>query len=65
MDDKQKKLNALSEAMQRKIILLLSGKPTGKIELTVELNISQGFLGEVFLQTKPVSRERINFNEIK
>jgi hypothetical protein len=65
MDDKQKKLNALSEAMQRKIILLLSGKPTGKIELTVELNISQGFLGEVFLQTKPVSRERINFNEVK
>ena len=65
MDDKQKKLNALSEAMQRKIILLLSGKPTGKIELTVELNVAQGSLGDVYLLSKPVSRERINFNEIK
>lgn len=65
MDDKQKKLNAVSEALQRKIILLLSGKPTGKIELTVELNVSQGYLGDVFLQTKPVSRERIMFNEVK
>ena len=65
MDDKQKKLNAVSEALQRKIILLLSGKPTGKIELTVEINVSQGFMGDVFLQTKPVSRERISFNEIK
>ena len=65
MDDKQKKLNAVSEALQRKIIFLLSGRPTGKIELTVEINVSQGFKGDVFLQTKPVSGERISFNEIK
>jgi hypothetical protein len=59
MDDKQKKLDAISEALQRKILLLISGHGTGKIELTVEVNISQGYLGDVYLQTKPVSRERI------
>ena len=59
MDDKQKKLNAVSEALQRKIIFLLSGKPTGKIELTVEINVSQGFVGSANLSLRKDSMEKI------
>ena len=59
MDDKQKKLNAVSEALQRKIIFLLSGRPTGKIELTVEINVSQGFVGSANLSLRKDSMEKI------
>lgn len=59
MDDKQKKLNAISEAMQKQIYFLLSKKITGKIELTVEINVTQGFVGSANLSLRKDSMEKI------
>ncbi len=59
MDEKEKKICMITEALQRKIIFLLSGRPTGKIELTVEINVSQGFVGSANLSLRKDSMEKI------
>ena len=63
--DKGQKIKFITDELQKQIIYLLSRKTSGKIELTVEIHATQGGIGDVFLQTKPVSRERVIFNEIK
>lgn len=45
MDDKQKKIEAIKDAMGKKINCLISDKVSGKVELTVILNITQGYIG--------------------
>ncbi len=59
MDEKEKKICMITDALQRKIIFLLSGRPTGKIELTVEINVSQGFVGSANLSLRKDSMEKI------
>ncbi len=65
MADNQKKVDALLAAFGDKINSLILANKSGKVELTVEVNMSQGFIGSAFLHTKPVTRENINFNEVK
>lgn len=59
--DKRQKIQMITDEIQKQIFYLLSAKTTGKIELTVEIHSTQGGIGDVFLQMKPVSRERIIF----
>ena len=63
--DKRQKIKTIADEIQKQIFYLLSAKTTGKIELTVEIHATQGGIGDVFMQTKPVARERICFDEIK
>lgn len=45
MDEKQRKIAAINDAIGKKINHLISEKVSGKIELTVILNITQGHIG--------------------
>lgn len=45
MDDQQKKIEAVKATVGKKINCLISDKVSGKIELTVILNITQGHIG--------------------
>lgn len=56
-----KKEQAIHNRIEEQIKSLKSLKYTGKIALTVEINLSQGFIGSAFLNIK----ENINFGEIK
>ena len=58
--DRGKKIQQITESLQKQIKLLLSNKPSGKILLTVELNMSQGFLASANLRCDSnIHRERI------
>lgn len=57
MDEKQKKIFQITEAVEKQINSLLSKKISGKIQLTVELNVTQGFLASADLRND--SRENI------
>lgn len=56
-----KKEQAIHNRIEEQIKSLKSLKYTGKIALTVEMNLSQGFIGSAFFNVK----ENINFGEIK
>jgi hypothetical protein len=56
-----KKEQAIQDKIAEQIKNLKSSRYTGKIALTVEINLSQGFIGSAFLNIK----ENINFGEIK
>lgn len=56
-----KKEQAIQDKIADQIKHLKFSKYTGKIALTVEINLSQGFIGSAFLTVK----ENINFGEIK
>jgi len=55
MDEKQKKIFQITEAVEKQINSLTSAGRTGKVLLTlaIELNLSQGFIGSVAI-TKSV-----------
>lgn len=57
MDDKQKKIEAIKDAVGKKINYLLSDKVSGKVELTVILNITQGYIGSADIRND--SKENI------
>jgi hypothetical protein len=57
MDDKQKKIAAINDIIGKKINCLISDKASGKIELTVILHITQGYIGSADLRND--SKENI------
>lgn len=57
MDEKQKTLKLITDAIEKQINNLQFVKKTGTIELTVRLNMSQGFIGAAAI--KNVSEEVI------
>lgn len=56
MDEKEKKI---LEAVLQQIKRLQSFKRTGKIELTIEINMTQGGIGSAFIQQR--MKEEISF----
>jgi hypothetical protein len=56
-----KKEQAIHDRIVEQIKSLKSASYTGKIAITVEINLSQGFIGSAFMNVK----ENINFGEIK
>jgi hypothetical protein len=50
MIDKHKSINFILEAVYTQLNNLTSLKKTGKIELTLEINMTQGFIGSAYLQ---------------
>lgn len=60
MDDKQKKVSLIMVAVGNHINHLLLQKVSGKIQLTVEMNVSQGFVASANLRDdSKVPRENI------
>jgi hypothetical protein len=57
MDEKQQKIEAIKESIGRKINYLISAKSSGRVELTVILNITQGYIGSADLRND--SKENI------
>jgi hypothetical protein len=55
--EKQKKIDVILAAARRQINILTSAKKSGKYELTLELNVSEGGIGDTFLRSQ--TRERI------
>jgi hypothetical protein len=55
--DKEKSLTNITDAVARQVTALISAKKTGKYELKIELNLSQGGLGPTYLET--TAREKI------
>jgi hypothetical protein len=53
----QDKIDAIKSAIEKQIKNLISGKKTDKIELMVELNVTQGFIASSFLRNN--SKETI------
>jgi hypothetical protein len=47
MDDKQKTLSLITDAVKKQINCLQSQKITGNINLTLVLSMSQGYIGAV------------------
>lgn len=58
--DQQKKISLIAIAVEKQIIHLLSRKVSGKIQLTVEMNVSQGYVASANLRDDSnVPRENI------
>jgi hypothetical protein len=57
MNEKQKKIEAIKDTVGKKINCLISDKVSGKIELTVILNITQGYIGSADIRND--SKENI------
>lgn len=55
-----KNLQITVDAFKAQLICLTSQKKTGKIAITVEVNLTQGAIGSAYLGIK----ENINFGEI-
>jgi hypothetical protein len=45
-----KKVDELLSAVRRDIILLTGTIKSGKIEITIEFNLSQGFIGDCYIK---------------
>lgn len=45
----------IASALLKKIKTLISEKKTGKIELTLELNMSQGFIGSAYIRNNSLA----------
>jgi hypothetical protein len=54
MKDREEKI---LKAVQNQIVRLISDKRSGRIEITVELNMTQGFIGSADIRSS--SRENI------
>jgi hypothetical protein len=48
--DQQKKISLITGAVEKQIIHLLSRKVSGRIQVTVELNVSQGYVASANLR---------------
>jgi hypothetical protein len=57
MDERQQKIEAIKDRMGKKINCLISDKVSGKIELTVILNITQGYIASADMRND--SKENI------
>ena len=55
--EKEKILLNITDAVKRQIICLTSAKKTGQYDIRIELNLSQGGIGSVFMSQQ--TRERI------
>ena len=55
--DKEKTLLTITAAIRKQIISLTTAKKTGKYEINIEVNLSQGGIGSVFVT--PKGREQI------
>jgi len=55
--EKEDKIADVLAAVREAIIPLTFGKYTGKVELTLEVNLTQGGIGDTFLHTH--AREKI------
>jgi hypothetical protein len=60
MDEKERKIEEIKSLLQDKIKTLVLKKASGKILLTLELNMSQGFIGAAFIENNlRTTREKI------
>ena len=59
-DEKDEKIDEINSILRDKIKLLVMNKSSGKIFVTVELNMSQGFIGAAFIENNTrTTREKI------
>jgi len=56
-EEKEKTLINITEAVRRQIYSLICAKKSGKFELTLELNLSQGGIGDAYIHSH--AREKI------
>ena len=63
MVSREHKVDMITDQIKSAIFSLLSQKSTGRIDLTLELYLSQGGLGDAYLITRPALRERIDFKK--
>lgn len=59
MPSNDDKLDDILFAIRKKINSLISDRKTGKYMLTIEVNLSQGGIGDVFLTS--TDKERVQF----
>lgn len=60
MDGKEQKIEEIKSSVQDKIKTLVLNKTSGKVLVTVELNMSQGFISTAFIENNlRTTREKI------
>lgn len=59
MSEKDEKIDEIISFAKREIKNLVLKKTTGKMFVTIEINMSQGFIGSAFLEKNTRQRESI------
>lgn len=59
MNEKDEKINEIISFVNKEIKNLVLNKTTGKMFVTIEINMSQGFIGSAFWERNTRQRENI------